>query len=125
MNVLCPAPEPPADALTAIMSGYEDARARIISAPEVPSAPALRSAPALPSAPLAVEPTGVLPTVPVDLRSGLPCPRPAVPDPAPTATTAPGRRGQGLVRSLLARLTTGLPGPSPAAGGADHPLRWT
>jgi hypothetical protein len=117
VNLLGPAPEPPTETLTAIMSGYEAARARIISASASAGRHSADRSPAVPP--------GVAPTVPVDLGSGLPRPRPAVPDPAPTPAKVPGRHGPGLVRSLLTRLTAGLRSPSALGTGADHPLRWT
>lgn len=83
--------EPEAAALTAIMSRYEDARARIISADAPPSGPN--------------------PTVPVDLGPGLPRlpqrARPALAGDARLPDEATTRHC-GPVRSLLSRLATAL-----------------
>lgn len=119
VTVPSPAAEPETEALAAIMSGYENARARIISAPATPAGRHGAG-----GAPVA-GPIGVAPTVPVDLRSGLPWPPPALLDRAPAPSTASGRRRSGLLRSLLTRLSASLRCPSPVTSGPEHPLRWT
>jgi len=98
-----PAAEPETAVLAAITSGYEDARARIISrTPDpVPLPGRHRAAPAAEAAALVWAPT-----VPVDLASGLTRP--------PRETQAAGRpagaprRGWHLLRAVLLRLGTDL-----------------
>lgn len=87
-------------ALAAIMSRYEDARARIIAAPSPPSADDAGAA-------AEAVPPRWAPTVPVDLGSGLPCPqrdqggRPGRPSVA--SAGEPPRRRHGRLRALLSR----------------------
>lgn len=92
------------EALTAIMSRYQDARARIISA-ESPLAGAPDAARATDAAP-----AGWALTVPVDVRAGLPSPHPRRAARAARASSSPAesaadawRRGQQLLRSLASR----------------------
>jgi hypothetical protein len=101
--------EPETAVLAAITTGYEDARARIISAP--PAAPAGRHrAERVPE----VAAAGWAPTVPVDLGTGLPRPPRDRPDrqaPSPPARTP--RRRRDLLRALVLRLGTDLGQPTP------------
>jgi hypothetical protein len=104
--------EPETAVLAAITSGYEDARARIISAP--PAAPAGRHrAERVPE----VAAPGWAPTVPVDLGAVLPRPprdRPDRPDrQAPSAPARTPRSRRDLLRALVLRLGTDLGRPTP------------
>lgn len=89
-----------AAALAAITSGYEDARARIISAD--PPTPAGRHR----AEPAETAPPGWAPTVPVELVHGLarPLQEARTPVDAAPSSSAPPRRWSGLLRTLLTHL---------------------
>lgn len=92
--------EPETAVLAAITSGYEHARARIISTP--PSSPGRHRADPVPD----VAAPGWAPTVPVDLVAGLPKPGLGAHG-SGTVATGPRRRRE-LLRGFLRRLATDL-----------------
>jgi hypothetical protein len=112
--------DPKTAALAAITTRYENARARIISAaPPTPAGPG--SAPGEPEAGSA----GWLPTVPVDLGTGLPVPRRhrTLADAAPIRSAKSSRpRGKEMVRALLTRLVTDLGVIPPGTSGWELDL---
>jgi hypothetical protein len=100
------AEDPETAVLAAITSGYEHARARIISAPAVARAGRHRADP-VPE----VAPPGWAPTVPVDLGSALP--RPPRDQQTPSAPAKAPRRRRDLLRAVVLRLGADLGRPTP------------